>query len=211
MEVALPIFVAQDKQGSAALLGAFWTVFGIGAVMGGLLAATLRNLPLWRVVAVVIVGWGVALLPLRLWGELVPGFVGFAVGGLIYGPFISITTALFQRTSPPELLSSVLATRGALTIPATALGTLVGGPLIGVIGAQDTLLASALLTIVLGLAVAVTQVRFGGSTSRSGSLRQALGGWSSGRRGEGGHASGASQESPDRDADGDGEHGHGEQ
>lgn len=159
VEVALPIFVAQDKQGSAALLGAFWTVFGIGAVVGGLLAAALRNRPLWTVVAVIIIGWGAALLPLGLWGELVPGLIGFAVGGLIYGPFISITTALFQRTSPPELLSSVLATRGALTIPATALGTLLGGPLIELIGAQKTLLVSALLTIALGIAVAVTQVR----------------------------------------------------
>jgi MFS family permease len=84
---------------------------------------------------------------------VVPGLAGFAVGGLIYGPFTAICTALFQRTSPPHALSRVLATRTALTIPCTALGTLLGGPLVTAIGARHTLLLSALLTIALGASV----------------------------------------------------------
>jgi hypothetical protein len=78
---------------------------------------------------------------------------GFAVGGLIYGPFTAISTALFQRTSPPHALSRVLATRTALTIPCTALGTLLGGPLVTAVGGRHTLLLSALLTIALGASV----------------------------------------------------------
>jgi hypothetical protein len=42
-----------------------------------------------------------------------PGLVGFAFGGLIYGPFTAICTALFQRLSPPHALSRVLATGSA--------------------------------------------------------------------------------------------------
>ena len=80
--------------------------------------------------------------------------VGLAVGGVIYGPFVAICTALVQRTSPPRVLSRVLAARNALTIPSAALGTLLGGPAVVVIGARHTLLASALGTIALGLAVA---------------------------------------------------------
>ena len=59
--------------------------------------------------------------------------------------------------SPPHMLSRVLASRTALTIPSTALGTLVGGPVVTAVGAQATLLASALLTIGLGVAVAAAR------------------------------------------------------
>jgi predicted MFS family arabinose efflux permease len=154
VEVALPIHIAQEIHGSAALLGTFWATFGIGAIVGGLAAGLLRHQPLWRVVAAIIIGWGAALLPLGLTDSVVPGLIGFAVGGLIYGPFNAICTELFQRSSPPHLLSRVLATRTALTTPSTALGTLIGGPIVLAIGGRHTLLASALLTIALGLVVA---------------------------------------------------------
>ena len=155
VEVALPIHVARDLDGSPSLLGAFWAVFGVGAIAGGLGAGLLRNRPLWAVVVGIIVGWGAALLPVALTDAIVPGLIGFGIGGLIYGPYIAICTTLFQRLSPPEVLSRVLATRTALTIPSTALGALLGGPVVGAIGVQPTLLASGLLTIALGLVVAV--------------------------------------------------------
>jgi predicted MFS family arabinose efflux permease len=53
----------------------------------------------------------------------------------------------------------VLATRTALTTPSTALGTLLGGPLVAAVGGRQTLLASAVLTIALGVAVAVASRR----------------------------------------------------
>jgi hypothetical protein len=102
----------------------------------------------------IIVGWGAALLPLGLTDLVAPGLVGFAVGGLIYGPFIAISTALFQRSAPPQALSRVLATRTALTVPSTALGTLLGGPVVSAVGGRHTLLLSALLTIALGASAA---------------------------------------------------------
>jgi hypothetical protein len=158
VEVALPIHIAQEIHGSAALLGTFWAVFGAGAIAGGLAAGLLRHQPLWRVVAAIIIGWGAALLPLGLTDSVVPGLIGFAVGGLIYGPFNAISTELFQRSSPPHLLSRVLAIRTALTTPSTALGTLIGGPIVVAIGGRPTLLASALLTIALGVVVAAVQL-----------------------------------------------------
>jgi MFS family permease len=159
VEVALPIHIAQEIHGSAALLGTFWATFGVGAIAGGVCAGLLRRQPLWTVVAAIIVGWGAALLPLGLTDAVLPGLIGFAAGGLIYGPFTAICTALFQGSSPPHLLSRVLATRTALTTPSTALGTLLGGPIVAAIGGRHTLLASALLTIALGIAVAAATLR----------------------------------------------------
>lgn len=154
VEVALPVHIAHELHGSPSLLGLYWTVFGIGATLGGLGAGLLRHRPPWLVVVGIIIGWGAALLPLGLTDAVAPGLVGFAAGGLIYGPFTAICTALFQRSTPPQALSRVLAARSALTIPSTALGTLLGGPVVSAVGGRPTLLLSALLTIALGASVA---------------------------------------------------------
>ncbi|WP_328474184.1 MFS transporter [Actinoplanes sp. NBC_00393] len=154
VEVALPIHVAHGLHGSPGLLGLYWTVFGIGATIGALSASALRRRPPWQVVTVIIIGWGAALLPLGLTDTIWPGMLGLAVGGLIYGPFTAITTALFQSSTPPYALSRVLAARTALTTPSTALGTLLGGPVVTALGGRLTLLLSGLLTVALGVAVA---------------------------------------------------------
>jgi len=147
--------VAQELHGSPSLLGLYWSVFGVGATAGALGASLLRNRPPWAVVTAIVIGWGAALLPMGLTDAVVPGLLGFAAGGLIYGPFSAISTALFQSSTPPAALSRVLAVRTALTTPSTALGTLLGGPLVSAIGGRPTLLASAVLTIALGVAVSV--------------------------------------------------------
>lgn len=164
VEVALPIHVAQELHASPGLLGAYWAFFGVGAVVGGLAAGLVRDRPLWTLVAVVIAGWGASLLPLGLVDAVLPGLVGFAVGGLIYGPFTAICTALFQRTCPPRVLSRVLALRTALTTPSTALGTALGGPVVGVLGGRPTILASGVLTIALGLVVGVVALARGSAS-----------------------------------------------
>ncbi len=174
VEVALPVHVAHELHGSAGLLGLYWMVFGVGATLGGLGAGLVRHRPLWLVVVAIIIGWGAALLPLGLTDLVGPGLVGFAIGGLIYGPFTAVCTALFQRLSPPAAVSRVLATRSALTIPATALGTLLGGPLVTAIGGRRTLLLSAVLTIVFGVSIAVALgLRRAGSVDAS----AVAGGW----------------------------------
>jgi MFS family permease len=175
VEVALPVHVATELHGSAGLLGLYWAVFGIGATLGGLGAGLLRHRSLWLVVVSIIIGWGAALLPLGLTDLVAPGLVGFAIGGLIYGPFSAICTALFQQASPPHALSRVLATRSALTIPATALGTLLGGPLVTAVGGRQTLLLSALLTIALGACVAAF-LRLGRERVAPGEVGESVGG-----------------------------------
>ena len=154
VEVALPLYVTGPLGGSAALHGVFWTVFGIGATAGSVIAGLTRRLPLWPTLVAAVIGWGAALTPLGLLGLPVPALACFAAGGLLYAPYPALSATLFQRESPPELLSQVLAARGALTVLAAPLGTALGGPLTGWLGAQHTLLASAAATIACGLAAA---------------------------------------------------------
>lgn len=130
-------------------------MFGVGATTGAVGAPLLRHRPPRWVVVGIIVGWGAALLPLGATDAVAPGLAGFAAGGLIYGPFGAVYTTLFQRGTPPHALAGVLAVRSALSTPATALGTLLGGPVVTAIGGRPTLPLSALLTIALGAAVAV--------------------------------------------------------
>ena len=66
VEVALPVHVATDLHGSAALLGLFWAVFGVGAVIGELSAPFLRRWRVWPIMTGIVVGWGLALVPLGL-------------------------------------------------------------------------------------------------------------------------------------------------
>ncbi|MBG6137882.1 MFS transporter [Longispora fulva] len=158
VEVAMPVHIADELHASAGLLGGYVAAYGVGTVFGSLLAGLLRRLPLWPVIAAIVVGWGLCLLPSGLTDAVAPGMVGFGIGGFVYGPFTAICTALFQRSAPAEHLSQVLAFRGALITPAAALGTAVGGPLVGAIGGRQTLLVSAWTTILLGALLALGSI-----------------------------------------------------
>jgi MFS transporter, DHA3 family, macrolide efflux protein len=78
IEVALPVHIASDLHGSAALLGTFWAVSGIGAVIGELAAPYPWRWPLWPTMTGIVIGWGLAIVPLGL-----PSPLGTALGGLI--------------------------------------------------------------------------------------------------------------------------------
>jgi DHA3 family macrolide efflux protein-like MFS transporter len=56
---------------------------------------------------------------------------------------MSVSRALLQRRVRPDQLAGVLAVNTALIIPAVPLGTIVGGPLVVLLGARGALLACA--------------------------------------------------------------------
>jgi len=154
IEVALPVHVASDLHGSAALLGTFWAVFGVGAVIGELSAPFLRRWPVWPIMTGIVIGWGLAIVPLGLTTPLWAGLAAFFAGAVIWGPWMSLSMAVLQDASPPGALAQVIAARSSLLILAAPLGTALGGPIVAALGARGTLLASAVATIVLGLAAA---------------------------------------------------------
>ncbi len=150
VEVALPLHVTHDLHAPGTLLGVYWMLFGIGAVLGGLAVGTLRQLPLWPVTVVIVVAWGLALLP---FGFDVPTAVTvacFTLGGAIYGPFVALSVTLMQTKAPPQHLAAMLAARSAALLTASPLGTALGGPLTTALGPRATLGGSGLATLALG-------------------------------------------------------------
>ncbi|WP_419994434.1 MFS transporter [Streptomyces boninensis] len=156
VEVALPLHVTEDLHGPGTLLGLYWILFGAGAVVGGLAVGTLQRLPLWPVTTGVVIGWGVTLLPFGFSGvPTAVTVVCFALGGVIYGPFVAFSITLMQQKSPPVHLASMLAARTSALLTAAPLGTALGGPLTTALGPRTTLGVSGLATVALGLAACV--------------------------------------------------------
>jgi DHA3 family macrolide efflux protein-like MFS transporter len=154
IEVALPVHVATDLHGSAALLGIIWTVFGVGAIAGELCAPFLRRWPVWPTMTGIVLGWGLALVPFGLPAPLWAGLAAFTAGAVIWGPWMSLSMAVFQDATPPGALAQVLAARSSLLIVAAPIGTALAAPLVAAVGARATLLISALATIALALITA---------------------------------------------------------
>jgi len=150
VEVALPLHVTADLHGPGSLLGLYWMLFGIGAVVGGLAVGALQRLPHWPVAVSIVVGWGVSLLPFGLHVPTAVTVACFALGGAIYGPFIAISVTLMQATSPPQHLAAMLAARSAVLLTASPLGTALGGPLTAALGPRATLATSGVATVALG-------------------------------------------------------------
>ncbi|GAA3452806.1 MFS transporter [Dactylosporangium matsuzakiense] len=158
--VALPLHIADDRHASATLLGLYYTVFGIGAVAGGLTSAYLRRLPLRQALFGIVLAFSLAVLPLGLDAPVWLTLPAFALAGLCWAPYMPLAMALFQRTVPPARLSQVLAVFGSVTVIAVPLGTAAGGPLVTWLGPRQTLLVSAAAMALLGAGgAAVTIVR----------------------------------------------------
>ncbi|WP_433161881.1 MFS transporter [Kribbella sp. CA-247076] len=151
VEVALPLHVTNDLDAPGTLLGLYWMLFGIGAVLGGLTVGALRQLPLWPVTLAIVVLWGLLLLPFGFDAPVAVTVVCFMLGGAIYGPFVPLSVTLVQAKSPPQHLAAVLAARSSVLLTASPLGTALGGPLTTALGPRATLGASGLATIVLGV------------------------------------------------------------
>src|SRR5262249_7825095 len=122
IEVALPVHVATDLHGSAALLGTIWAIFGVGAVVGELSAPFLRRWPVWPVMTGIVLGWGLALVPFGLPGRLWAGLAAFTAARSSGGrgcrcPWACSRTprrpARFPRSSRPAVRCSSWPRRSA--------------------------------------------------------------------------------------------------
>jgi MFS family permease len=155
VEVALPLYVTDELNAPGTLLGLYWMLFGIGAVLGGLALGALQQLPLWPVTITIVVGWGLSLLPFGLGVPTAVTVACFTLGGAIYGPFEALSVTLMQAKAAPEHLAAMLAARSAVLLTASPLGTALGGPLTTALGPRATLGGSGLATVALGVVACV--------------------------------------------------------
>jgi predicted MFS family arabinose efflux permease len=155
VEVALPLFVAHDLSAGPGLLGMYWAVFGVGAVVGAACLGVARRLPLWPVMLSIIAVHGLAMLPFALHTQPVPSLIGFAVAGVIYGPYSALSFTLLQDRSPAGALTTVLAVRSAVLLTASPTGAAAGGLLLDGWGAGPVLVGSGVAMIVLAAAAAL--------------------------------------------------------
>ncbi|MFD6610895.1 MFS transporter [Micromonospora chalcea] len=152
--VAMPVYVTDDLHASAGTLAAYYTAFGVGSLLGGLLTGHLRGWPLRATLTGIVALFGAALLPLGLGAPVVLSLPAFAFAGLVWAPYQPTATALFQRRAGAADLPRVLAANGALAVLSVPLGTMLGGPATALLGARPTLLACAVAILALGLLTA---------------------------------------------------------
>ncbi|MFE2615702.1 MFS transporter [Micromonospora chalcea] len=152
--VAMPVYVTDDLHASAGTLAAYYTAFGVGSLLGGLLTGHLRGWPPRTTLAGIVALFGAALLPLGLGAPVVLSLPAFALAGLVWAPYQPTATALFQRRTGAADLPRVLAANGALAVLSVPLGTMLGGPATALLGARPTLLACAVAILALGLLTA---------------------------------------------------------
>jgi MFS transporter, DHA3 family, macrolide efflux protein len=107
--VALPLYVADDLGGSAALLGWYFTAFGAGALGGALVSGYLRRLPLWPVTIGVVVTFGLTLVPIGTGAPIWASLAAFTLGGAIWAPYMPTAMALLQRGTTARNRAPVLA------------------------------------------------------------------------------------------------------
>lgn len=111
--------MTDDLHAPGTLLGLYWMLFGVGAVLGSLAVGALRQLPLWPVTVTIVIAWGLTLLPFGLDAPTPLTVACFTLGGVIYGPFVALSMTLLQAKSPPQHLSVMLAANNAVLLTAS--------------------------------------------------------------------------------------------
>lgn len=160
--VALPVYVANDLNGSAGTLAGYLTAFGLGGFVGAFWAGYLRRWPALWAGLISVLGVGVFVLPLSTSIPPILGWLSFAIAGLFWGPFPSTTTAYFQAAETGPDLASILAARSALQVLALPVGALVAGPAILAIGPRAVLFVGGMAIVclaVLGMLLVLTSER----------------------------------------------------
>jgi hypothetical protein len=108
VEVALPLLVRGPLHGSGSTLGALWTSFGIGALIGALATNHLRRLSQITLLVAIIAAWAGCVGVLGLAPNVAVAATAFAIGGLIDAPFTPVAYSLVQSRLGPDQQQPVI-------------------------------------------------------------------------------------------------------
>jgi MFS family permease len=150
-QVTLPLLARFSFDAGASAYGLMTSAQGVGAVVGGLIAAS-RGGPTSRRFTIASIAFGVLMLLLAATPNLVFAMVVLPFMGAASISFISMANATLQLTSAPAMRGRVMALYAVAFLGSTP----VGGPIVGttaevfgpraaiVLGGTATLLAGAL-------------------------------------------------------------------
>lgn len=156
----LPVLAYQEHGGSARVAGVFFASFGIGAVVGTLLAMRIvgRVEPM-RLAAIGLVGLTAPLFVLVLnppvWGVVAVLAVSAAFGPLVNAPLLGLITTRTPEAVRAKVMTAVI----TLAMLAGPLGLLVVGPMLEAWGPLVVLLIVAIGELAAALAFAAFTLR----------------------------------------------------
>jgi MFS family permease len=171
MYVLVPLYANQSLAHSAGLIGplrqgafrfsVLEVCLGLGALAGSVLAVRLtRRLPRGRLVGIGILGMGLVDLSFAAIHNIYSAAVIMVAHGVFNGLFAVSVITLVQALTPTELRGRVVAVRNTAINGALALGSAVGGVLLGTVSFSTTWLLVGGLIAVASLAIWVhPQVR----------------------------------------------------
>jgi len=107
--------IARDDYGSAWILGAFFSAFGLGAVVGTVVFGAIgHRIPRYRLFVTSIVTISAAMTGFAFIDPLVPRIGSLVVGGSAIGMMSPMISSLFQTRTPQAMLGRVNAMSGGL-------------------------------------------------------------------------------------------------
>ncbi|GIM46494.1 MFS transporter [Collibacillus ludicampi] len=130
LEVALPLFVHHELMSSAVVLGSLWMVYFISSICGAAASGFVR-FPLRQgtLMAFMVIGWGVSLLPLIWFHSVWVGYITMALAGFLFAGYIPMARTAVQRLIPAEYQGRVFGLRTSII----GLGVPIGSYLSGII------------------------------------------------------------------------------
>lgn len=155
VEVALPLLVRGPLHATGTALGAVWTAFGLGALLGAVATNHLHRLPQLALLVAIIGGWAASVTGAAAAPSITVAAAAFTAGGLIYAPFTPVAYSLVQRNLTPAEQQPVLTLWVTGATIAAPLGLMLGGPLVEAAGVRGALYASAVVTAILACIAAI--------------------------------------------------------
>ena len=158
------VYLVRSLHVPAGLIGVLLAAQGAGGLFGAAACPRLTRAAgsaracLGGSIVIVV---GMALIPQ---GTGLAALIAFAAGNILFGlgvVLLSTTTRTYRQVaSPPELLSRVMATVRFVSWGMIPLGGLACGALAGWVGARNTLLALALVSVLAPLVLTLSPVRW---------------------------------------------------
>jgi DHA3 family macrolide efflux protein-like MFS transporter len=152
--VMLPLLARQHPGGGSTFLAVLYTAFTVGALVGSGLSGFLDGLPPRLLIAVLTGAFALSLAVLGLPVPEVLTVVSFAVSGLLWSMYSTVSITLLQRTVEPSTLVGVLALNSSARLVALPVGYGLGGLLVSLAGLRPAILLAALSVAGAGWAMA---------------------------------------------------------